>query len=429
MSEFIGPDIIKKRGGLGRTSPENKDSIRGLVGGAVAVASTFVLGTIYKLIQLSDAEDLGLNAAYDSTNKILFYTHIKNFFEYAPDGTLYIMGVAQATTLANMCDKSLAFVYKMATDESTNREITRIGVVRNPATGYTPTYTTGLDADVLAAIANVEDLGEDLLARHIRFDGVYIEGRLGPAATISTLPSMRALSAEYASVIIGQDPAVVSLDALFARYGDVGSALGMNAVRKVSECLGSADIVNKPDSKLGDETYPLTNVAKGLYLSAQISTGKKFSDLTVAEQTALETKGYIYIGKYEGLDGFFFNDSHNCIVVTDDYAYNEDNQVFNKAAFLVRKALLPLMKGQVETDPSTGFIPASVCAFYESKAQKALNPMVANDELSGKPLIKLLPNQDVVGTGLIEMSVQYYRQGILRKFRVNVGAINAAVSA
>lgn len=427
-SEFQGPIINKKRGALGRTSSENTDAIRGLVCGAVTVGSTFVLGTIYKLIQLSDAEDIGITPAYDSTNKILVHHHIKMFFESAPEGTLYILGAPQGTTLAAMCDKTAAYVYKLMTDESTKRSITRVGVVLNNLVGYTPTYTTGLDADALAAIPKAQELGEDLFARSIRFDGVIIEGRLQAAAAVSALPSLRALAAEYASVVSGQDPVIAALDALYARYADVGSALGMNAVRKVSECLGSADIANKPQAKKGNETYPLTNAAKGYYMSASLSNGQKFSALTIAEQIALANKGYIYIGKYEGLDGFFFNDSHNCIAVTDDYAYMEDNQVFNKAAQLVRRSLLPIMKSTIELDSSTGYIPASVAAYYESKAQKSTNVMTANGEISGTAIVKLLPNQDVAGTSKVVLSLSYVREGVIRVLEATIGAINPAAA-
>ena len=424
---FKGPELSKKRGGLGRRNP-TKDAIKGFVCGGIAVSGKIALGDIKKLESLDDAIALGLTASYDATNKILVYRHIKNFFQYNPSGTLYIMLVAQGITYAQICDKANQYLYKLIKDESVAREVNYAGVVLNPAIGYTPAYTTGLDADALAAAAKVQELCMDLLTQGIYFRGVLIEGRLQSAAAISTLPDLRALTYEYASICVHQDPAIAALDADYARHADVGSALGMLSVRKVSECLGSVDVVNKPEAAKGTETYSLTNAAQETYLSAGLSNGKLFNALSDTEKSSLDTKGYIYAGKYEGLDGFYFNDSHTCIELVDDYAYIEDNAVWSKAATLCRQALLPVMKGEVEIDPATGFLPPSQIASYQARAKKKVGQMTIANEISGDPIIIIEPNQDVVGSGEIKMALAYVRKGILRKLSGTVGAINPAAA-
>jgi hypothetical protein len=429
MSDFDGPVIGKKRGGLGRSSAINTDKIVGIVCGGVVTAQYATLGTIVEVLQLSDAEDLGFNAAYDTTNKVLIYNTLKRIFAYDPNAIVYLMVVAQTVTMTQMCDKANAYLYKLATDEFTGRSIKWFAVIRNPAVGYVPTYLTGLDTDVIGAIPKAQELVNDLKDRAIFVRGIIIEGKMDPAFTFSTLFNLRAQACDTVSVNVAQDPATVALDAAFVRCANMGDVLGMRTVRKVSECLGSVDIANKPESKKGTETYSLTDRANGYWLRGQLTSGKKFSDMSVTELNTLQTKGYIYAGKYEGLDGYFFNDSHTCILDSDDYAYQEDTAVWAKAAEYVRQALLPVMKGQVEVDPSTGFLPVSVIKYYESKAKSKVKQMTNAGEISGDPVIRIEANQDLVGTGKIFMEIAYVRQATLRKLEAQVGAFNPAVSS
>ena len=428
-SEFSGPIINKKRGGLGRSGQTNEDKVFGLVCCGVATTEYATLGTIVPILSIDDAEALGFTAAYDAANKVLVWNRIARFFEYEPLAKLWLMVVPQATTQTEMWDKEDAnkYVYKLITDETVNREIRVVMTARNPpATGYTPTYTTGLETDVVTASAKAAELIADLLSKFIYVDGAVIEGRLQANAAIATLPDLAALNDEAVTISIAQDPALASLDAAFARYADVESVGGMLAVRKVSECLGSVNVANKPDAFKGSETYSLTRDARGYYISAQISSGKKYSELSENEKIALANKRYVFSGKYEGIDGIYFNDSHTNIEALDDYAYIEDNRVWNKAARKVRRALLPIMKGEIEVDPTTGFLPDTQIASYQEKGKNSVKSMVQANEIAGEPTIVIEPNQDVVGTGKVFMAISYVRNGILRVLEADLGATNPA---
>jgi hypothetical protein len=86
--------INKLSGGLGRRLP-NQDMYSGLLANGVAVTGGAQLGTIYHLKGVSEAVTLGLNAAYDTTNTVLVYEHINEFFRINPNGDLYLMLVGQ----------------------------------------------------------------------------------------------------------------------------------------------------------------------------------------------------------------------------------------------------------------------------------------------------------------------------------------------
>ncbi|MFD2787944.1 DUF2586 family protein [Hymenobacter rubripertinctus] len=422
MNEFQGPVIGKPRGRLGRRTPST-DAIFGLVAGGLAVAGLLALGQTVKLIQPEDAVAVGINAAYDANNNVLVYHHVKRFFHYNPDGTLYLKLVGQGTTLTAMCDTGGA-VQQLLLDEATNGEIKGVGVVLNPAAAPAA-FTTGLHSDVLTAVAKAQALATTLLESAVFVDCILLEGVLGAAATPTTLPNLRLLASENVSVCIAADPAVLAVNG-GAGYAEIGAALGMLSIRKVSECLGSVDVTRKPEASKGTDTYPLTDLAGGYFLSSALSNGRRFATLSGADKSALGASGYIYAGRFEGFDGTYFNDSHSCTEVSGDYAYIEDNRVWNKAAKLVRQALIPVMRGDVEIDPATGFLPASTITYYQTKAGKTVKDMATAGELSGEPVVTIEPNQDVVGAGEISLEVGYVRRGVLRRIRATVGAINPA---
>jgi hypothetical protein len=297
---FTGPNIIKGDGALGAKGTSD-DNIHGLVMGGVVTAGYATLGVSKSLIQASDADAFGFNAAYDSTNKVLVRYHIDEYFRLNPNGVLWIMVVAQATTLANMCDKTLAHVQKLISDS--DKKVKSIGVVRNPSTGYTPTITNGIDADVTAAVVKAQELADDWRTRNIFIDMIVIEGReLG--ATASAWKDLRTLASPNVHVCVLQDKDIASLDALYAKTAAVGTCLGGIGARRCEEDLGSLNAQNNPN--VGAANFPINSAASGLWLKPAISSGVLMSDLTAAEVAALKTKGFVFADSYPEYPGVYF---------------------------------------------------------------------------------------------------------------------------
>ncbi len=421
MDQFSGPLISKPTGRLGRRNP-SADSVYGIVLGGVAVAGLLTLGQIVKLSQPADAVAVGINAAYDANNSVLVYHHIQRYFTYDPNGTLYLKVVAQGTSLAAMCAAG-GPLEQLLTDETTNGSIRKVGLVLNGSAAYgAGDFTTGLLTDVLNAVPVAQALVEKLALAANYVDNIMLEGILAPNASITNLPSLRALAADSVSVCIGADPATYT--ATGKPYAAIGSALGMLSVRKVSECLGSVNIERKPDGAKGTDTYPLTNTGLGYFLSAALSNGQLFATLSPTDRSNLGDKGYIYAGRFAGFDGVYFNDSSTCIEAASDYAYIEDNGVFNKATRLLRAGMMPVFRGSVPVNSRTGYMTASTTAYYQAKGIKAVTPMAAADEISGEPTVTITPNQDVIGTSTVSLSLSYVRIGILRTLEAEVGAVN-----
>lgn len=420
MNSFSGPQINKVRGGLGRTTTAKITAV--IIAGGVATDEL----ALYTPIKLSDPKELeayGINAAYDANNKVQVYRAVSNFFLYAPEAQLFLYIVPRTGT-SNALSGLSTHLTNVILAEATERSITLAGVILNPQADYSPTYTNGLDSQVLTAIEQAQDVAVSLRAQGIYLDCVLLDGRLDDNAVLTALPNLRGLNSEYASVVCFNDPMVASLEPMWAKTADVGSALGMLAVRKVSECLGSVDLATKPEGAEGIGSYPLTKGTR--YTTAGLTSGKKFSALSETEKEALDNKGYIYAGRFEGFAGVYISDSHTCTLATDDYGYIEDNRVWNKAARLAREAMIPFTRGEVEVNPANGQLSPTFVKYMESQVLRKLNVMNQNNEISGLPIVRIPLNQNIVATSQVSLSLQYVRRGILRRTIVNVFAINPA---
>jgi len=259
----------------------------------------------------------------------------------------------------------------------------------------------------------------------ILIDFVLLEG--GNATGLDSLneyPNLREKNAENISVIIGQDAYIAGLETENARHGAIGSALGMLCVRQVSENIGSTDILNKPDDKKGRSFYSLTESGLKRFVTASLSTGQKISELTNEQIKSLVAKGYIFVGPYIGASGMYFSGSATCCTKTSDYAYIENNRVWNKAARLIREALAPFLKGKVKKDPSTGYIKATTIAHWERVCAKAsIERMEAENDISGGEIYiseKQSPTEDVP----LKISVKIVVDDIVHSFNVDLSLTN-----
>ncbi len=197
----------------------------------------------------------------------------------------------------------------------------------------------------------------------------------------------------------------------------------MLSVRKVNENLGSVDIVNKPNFAKGQLDYPLTNSQKDLWLTSYLSDGTLTESLSKVDLKSLDTKGYIYTTSYEGYSGIYFNNSSTAILKTSDYAYIENNRVWNKAARIIRQTLILRIKSNFQKDPLTGFIKDSTVAYWISLVNKALEQMQKDEEISGFDFY-INPKQYVSDESPIKAKAQVVSNGIVHEFDIDLGLTN-----
>ena len=392
MGELKGVNVQKLQGGLGRSNG-NKDNhvaivLVGIPAGPIADAVNnsgkgVVITSVY------DAEVLGINESFDANNTLKVHDQIKEFFRLSPEATLYLFNSDVTADLK-------AFL-------NYNKDIKGYGL--NVA------YNDGVP-NVVSEITKHQGIVTDFAA----------ENRLIDFAIIG----MDDLD-DFATDLFGQTAGNVSI-CVACETGDgkvsIGSALGMLAIRRVNENLGSVDIQDKPRAKRGTIDYTLTDSVKERWLSSYLSDGREVASVSNSELQSIISKGYIIAAGYEGYSGVFFENSYTCIERASDFAQIENNRVWNKAARLIRTTLLPRVKGVVKKNPTTGFIASTTVSSWKQLMNKALETMVVANEISGYE-VDIDPAQEVNAANPVVVKASIVADGIVHEFDVAIGLTNS----
>lgn len=389
------------------------DSVSALIANGVAVVDKAQLLTVYTLFQPKDAEDLGINAAYDTANKVQVYRHISEFYRRCGKGVkLFLMLTDQAVTMTTMVDDPTGIYAKKLISEG-NGAIKQLSVGLNPAAGYVVEYTDGLDSDVRTAIPKAQALHDWSYENYVPCQ-IFLEGRdYNPASAAAAL-DLKAIEntvAEKVSLVIGQDyDYAETLDAIGKKMADIGTFMGDIAAIKVNENPGEvgegeADVVSSRN---------LTSTTKSQFLTGGLSNHTKVNDQK-ADWKTLDTKGYIFPVSIPGATGLRWNDDHVCAakVVDEDGYYNEFRisigRTMDKCATALRIALLPKVKSVQPTNPTTGKLPIGIIKYLEGIGNRAFERLATAAEIAaGQTIID--PESDLVTNGKLnaDFTVVHY---------------------
>ncbi|MDQ8012039.1 MAG: DUF2586 family protein [Flavobacterium nitrogenifigens] len=391
MGRLSGVVTEKLQGGLNRLAIGTDNHIAIIcdfipVGDIATAVNNSGKGVVLR--SLYEAEVLGINASFDANNDCKLHEDIAEFFDFAPDATLYLFN---KTTKADL-----------KTFINHNKEIKGFG--------FTVDYNE--TTPNLVPTINAQQIIIDEFAAENRLIDFVIVG-------INNLPNFTqdlfTLDAPNVSVC-----AACSDDSGIIR---VGSALGMLAARKINENLGSVNIENKPLAKRGTQDFPLTNEKKGTWLEAFLPNGDAVDSIEKTALNAILAKGYIIAVGYEGYAGFFFANSYTCVARESDFSFIENNRTWNKVARVIRTTLLPEVKGRVKKDPETGFIAPTTVGRWMSLVNKAVEKMVIDDEISGFE-IYINEKQIVTDTAPAKVKATIVMDGIVHEFELAVGLTN-----
>lgn len=400
--------MTRLNGRLGRKAT-NLDGVIGIITTGVATGS-LTLGVIYPLTGIKDLEDLGVTAAYDTTNTTLIHHHISRLFFRNPSAEVHLMVLAQSVTLANMVDiANVNNAKKLLKDK--NGRIKLLGVIRNPAAAYTPTLTTGLDADVITAVEKAKALVDEEAAE-FRFVHVVVEGRSFNGTAGSAL-DLRTKTAPGVSVVIGADKDISAGNVLFNGYAAVGDFLGI-----LSKCA-----VSQNPGEVIDE-FNVYDQANGYFTNVALSSNLALESYSDASLTTLDTKGYIFFDRIAGLSGAWANDSHTCEVISSDYAYIENNRTINKMIELARFAILPKVKARLTVDDTTGVLVDGERSNLEDICEHALEAMKTDGDLSGGIQAYINPDINLLGGDTLDVELTAIPKAIGRAITVYVGFNN-----
>lgn len=325
---------------------------------AVAVVDKFVLGTKYKLTQLSDLDALGIDAAYDATNKTAVYKSVSEFYTGAGSGAvLYLVGIAKTTDYSDYVATSdfEALVRSTGVDEDGNPSPSDrarlLGFVyytqtAAPETGY-------FYADVLDALTAINTKLKSLFDEGFRACAILDGNNCVPAS----LPDLKTKGCSRVALMVST--------ATPDTCASVGLALGILARNAVN--------------------YDLGNVSAGyLPISAAYFTDgeTKVSNQLPAAFDQLGIKQYLFLRTRPTKSGYFFNDgatAEDSILALSNLA---NNRVLIKVADYAEAYLINLI-GSTPQIGRDGNVSQVVLSAWESGLVATYyEPMIRDGEIA-----------------------------------------------
>lgn len=384
MADLNGATISK--GKIGANALAVSDAVSGLIA-AAPVAANLALGIVETIYNLVDTEVLGITPAYDKANNVNVYRHVSEFYRIAGEGTkLYILLVAQATTLVEMCESANDTFGKALITEGEG-EIKQISLSVNPT--EETTLLNGIPDDVYNAIAKAQLLynwaDENFMPCQILLEGYDFGGNAGASVDLRAIENV---AAPNVSVVIGQDyDFAETLIGNAQKFAEVGTALGTVSAAAVNQNIGD------------NERFSLTNALRKIWLVAGLSNHTTIKS-NLSQLQRLEDKGYIFGLTYAGMAGVRWNNDHTCVEIIVDAEGNINEHTIaygrthDKARRLLRSALLPKVKTSQPVDKN-GKLPTGVVKYFENLGDTVLADMVTAKEISfGKTIVD--PNSDLL---------------------------------
>lgn len=321
---------------------------------------------------------------------LAFYNyHISEFFRMQPQGILY-------TGFFPVPGGSYTFTEIPTIQNFSVGTIRHVGLFKNFSSAWSINDLTTIDTICKAS---------DVLHKNI---SALYAADLSGTADIMTLADLNTLSANKSMTCIGQDAGGQG-NFLFKTIGKsittLGAQLGTSALKKVSESIawvGKFNISNGVEC----ETVGFAN-------------GQLLSALSDNSLGVLNDRRYVFLRKFTGVSGSYFNDSHMAVNVSSDYAYLENNDVIDKAIRGIYSSLLPQLNSPLQLN-SDGTLSETTTASLESLAAVNLDQMVRDGELSDYG-VSINPAQNVLTSSKIIVVVQLLINGVARQIEVPIG--------
>ncbi|MBN1250685.1 MAG: hypothetical protein JXA16_01020 [Bacteroidales bacterium] len=389
-----GVTINVENGTLGSVSGTN-DGITGMILSGVAVAEQIALNEPKQIFSLKEAEDLGLDEAYDAANGVDVYKQIKSFYSEGDSGLeLWIMLVSQTVTLTEMADKTDANNAIKLLDAADGK-IKVLAFSRVPDVSYVAVIVDGLDGDVFSAITNAQSLAD------------YYASQMKPLRVVIAAREWTGVVSDLADLHERTDNrVVVSLLGLGEgnKNGDVGIILGRLASLPVQRNIGRVK-----DGSLSIETA---------YLTDGNTLESKESGIS-----AIYEKGYLFVRRYVGKSGYFFADDLTATSLTDDFSSTARGRVIDKAISLAYATYINEVNDEVSINID-GTLPAAYVKALQAAVENSINQtMTAENEISSvKCLIET--NQNVLATNKLMVSLKIIPVGYTKEFEISLGFSN-----
>ena len=319
-------------------------------------------------------------------SKLAFYHYqISEFFREQPSGVLYTM-FSSATTFAT----DVLNLQNAATGK-----LRQIGVYQSSITNIITTNIQNLNAAIVATEATYD----------VSFSALYA---CNLTSGLTQLPDLSTLSCNKVSVVIGQGLSgqALSIKTAFGKSVPIlGTTLGVLALSKVSD-----DIAWVGNYNLSDGTELET---------AGFQTGEDVHNVAVNLQEQLNGYRYIFLRKFAGVIGTYFNDSNTSIATSSDYAYIENNRTIDKAIRKIQTNIIPELNSPLLLNKN-GTLTNLTIAYFTSLCNNALEQMYRSSEISAYSTT-ISDSQNVLSTSELDIVVKIVPLGVARDITVTIG--------
>lgn len=393
-------------GAIGASEPMD-DGVTGLVCTAVAVTqtvdgkqeTTFSLDTPYLITKLDDLVKKGVTSDKTDANATL-YKAVKEFYDEAPDGSkLWIMGVADTVTIADIVDKTKDNAKKLLV--AANGTIRTLAVKIKDKSAYTPTATTGIDGAVRTAIVNAQGLAEWATETLFAPVMVLLEGRhyTGTAETLVANP-INTGNNNRVGVVIGDTVA-----------DSKGAAVGLLAGR----------IASIPVQRSVARVRTGSIVATTMYIggvAAELGNPETINDC-----------GFICPRTFVGKAGYYWSDDKLAAEASDDYSLIPRRRVADKAYRIAYTTLVNEIAEEISVTDD-GKISAPVVKAIQTAVESAIvNNMTSRGNLGNDPSnpndmgveCYINPDQNIIATSRLDVQVRIKPHGYSKYINVSLG--------
>jgi hypothetical protein len=363
----------------------------------VAPAGTGVAGNAFLPVvavtgAITTASPVVLSGGVASNIDPMWY-HISEFFRANPTGTLWTMVMATSSASSSYSEIQTIQTYAAG-------KIRQVGIFETVA--FSSTYLGLMQTQAHLLETNNKPLE------------VVYQGNFKAVSDLTSLTDLNTLTAQNVTATFAQDGGNSNLGGGFRMFlasgytiGSVGLTLGAVSSALVSTSIAWIQNFNMDG---GTEMDTLA-FANGTLLTA-------VSDNLINN---IDSKNYVFIKKFVGIAGSYFNNNYTSVVTTSDYSNISNNRTIHKAARNVRARILPSLASPVYFN-SDGSIALYSIAFFQDEANTALSFMQAAGEISQYNVI-INAKQNVLSTKTLTMNVQIVPVGVANIININLGFV------
>lgn len=317
----------------------------------------------------------------------VWHYHIAEFFRLQPKGQLYVGFFA--------VPGSYDFTEIATIQNFANGKVRQLGVYKDSAAFSTSDITA-----IQAVCTTLAGLHKPL--------NVLYGADLSSVSDLSTLTDLSLLTANNVSAVISQDG---------AGLGSYLYTTGGKSVTTLGATLGAVAFASVSDDIAWVSKF---NISNGVECDTiAFANGQLLTAISTSLQNTLDDYRYIFLVKYTGIAGSYFNDSHCAIVVSSDYAYIENNRTIDKAIRGIYSSVLPALNSPLTLN-SDGTLTDTTIAYFTGLAEVNLAQMVRDVELSAYA-VTIDSTQNVLSTSNLTIAVKLVPIGVARQITVNIG--------